>query len=200
MSRTASARNSLKDSAQSPPKRTKALPAAAFASCAWRLRASPAKTRGGRSAISVRAFSSSSGSSYLGCWSASRCFHESGDQSLREAPVAEICLSPRSAASYSALGCWGRSRPCLEDAGGGGRDRQPRCPRRKAHEFEIMVAGEDISRRARRITAGARGRGSETRSHLGAVKRARRIARRGPRRAPAGALSAAALVSVMAAI
>ena len=53
MSRTPSARNSLKDSAQSPPKRTKALPAAALASCAWRLRASPAKTRGGRSAISV---------------------------------------------------------------------------------------------------------------------------------------------------
>ena len=51
--------NSLNDSAQSPPKSTNAFPAAAFASCAWSPRTSPAKTSGGRFAISLSATSSS---------------------------------------------------------------------------------------------------------------------------------------------
>mmetsp|Transcript_6177 Transcript_6177/g.18258 ORF Transcript_6177/g.18258 Transcript_6177/m.18258 type:complete len:210 (-) Transcript_6177:32-661(-) len=80
VSRTWSTENSSKDSAQSPPKRTKPSPLHARPSSAWSVRTSPAKTSGAEPASSSSAFRRATGSGYFGICLASKLRHEPGDQ------------------------------------------------------------------------------------------------------------------------
>src|SRR5215471_6420715 len=123
LSRMASAENPWNDSAQSPPTSRKARPSCAAARASVRVRASPAKTRGGRVRSSAQARSSASPSGHSGCCSATRSRHDAGDQ-------------PESKSSAVDTGSEVAARPRLVAEPLGRLDRPP-----AAHLLELLLGG-----------------------------------------------------------